>query len=152
MKKLLVLFTLLFVAACDDGDSDSGGMVTPTLPGTDVPSTFVGVYTGTLDVTAEALGIRESDSFPITVTVTDDARIRFDGDDPDETFTVGLNNDGSFSGNLPITEDDCQGTVGVTGTVDGTTVSGTVSGDGKCNSGGLDFDVTLTGTFNAIRS
>jgi hypothetical protein len=152
MKKALFIISFIFLTACDSGDSDSGGMAEPTLPGTNVPASFVGVYTGTLNVTAEALGITRSDSFPITATVTDDAMIRFDGDSPEETFTVGLTNSGSFSGNLPIVEDDCRGTVAVTGTVDGTTVSGTVSGEGECDLNGLDVDVTLEGDFTATRS
>jgi len=96
MKKLFLLLSFVLIAACDSGDSDSGGMAEPTLPGTDVPARFAGVYTGTLNVTAEALNITTSDSFPITITVTDDAMVRFDGDSPEETFTVGLTNGGRF--------------------------------------------------------
>ena len=151
MKKFFLLISFIFISACDSGGSDSGGMVQPTLPGTNVPANFAGTYTGTLNVTAEALGIRESDSFPITVTITSDAMVRFDGDDPEETFTVGLTNDGNFSGNLPINEDECSGNVSVTGTADGTTVSGTVSGDGQCEINGLNVDVTLEGDFSATR-
>jgi len=151
MKKLFLLLSFVLIAACDSGDSDSGGMAEPTLPGTDVPARFAGVYTGTLNVTAEALNITTSDSFPITITVTDDAMVRFDGDSPEETFTVGLTNGGRFSGNLPINEDECTGTVSVDGTVDGTTASGMVSGSGRCRTGGTDVDVTLSGDFNATR-
>ena len=151
MKKLLVLFACCFLIACGGGSSDSGGMVDATLPGTNVPANFAGTYTGMITFTASALGITETDSFPITVTVTDDAMVRFDGDDPDETFTVGLGNDGGFSGNLPINEDPCSGSVGVTGVVDGTTASGSISGSGNCNVNGLDVDVTLEGTFTATR-
>lgn len=151
MKKLLLIFSFIFVAACDSGDSDSGGMAEPTLPGTDVPASFAGVYTGTLNVTAEALGITERDSFPITITVSGDAMVRFDGDSPDETFTVGLTNGGRFSGNLPINEDECKGSVAVDGSLDGTTASGTVSGSGECRLNGLDVDVTLNGDFSATK-
>ena len=150
MKKWLLVFSLMFVAACDSGDSDSGGMA-DTIPGTDIPASFVGVYTGTLNVTAQALSVTQRDSFPITITVTNDAMVRFDGDSPDETFTVGLTNTGAFSGNLPINDDVCNGTVNVQGTVDGTNASGTLSGDGRCVTAGLDVDVTLTGDFQATR-
>jgi len=149
MKKLLVLFSLIFVAACGGGGSDSGGMNQPTLPGTNIPANFVGVYNGTLNVTAEAAGISQRDSFPITVTVTSDARVRFDGDDPDETFTVALANDGSFRGNLAINEDECSGTLALNGSVDGTTASGTVTGDGQCRVSGIDVGVALSGDFSA---
>lgn len=151
MKNLLLVVLSLFLIACSGGSSDSGGMVEPTLPGTDIPASFAGTYSGILTVTASALGVTETDSFPVTVTVTNDGMIRFDGDDPEETFTVGLRNDGSFSGNLPINEDPCSGSVGVTGVVDGTTVSGSLSGSGRCSVSGLEVDVSLDGDFSASR-
>lgn len=151
MKHLYIALICLLIVACGGGSSDSGGKVEPTKPGDSIPPNFIGKYTGKLNVTAEAAGIKKSDSFPITVTVTSDGRVRFDGDDPDETFTVGLSNDGSFAGNLEIKEDDCSGTVGVTGKVDGTTASGNVTGDGKCKVKGLDIDVKLKGDFSATK-
>lgn len=151
-KKILCLFPLMvMLVACDSGDSDSGSMVEPTLPGTNVPANFVGTYNGTITVTAEALNLSETDTFPITITVTDDAMVRFDGDDPDETFTTGLANDGRFSGNLPIDEDECSGNLSTTGQVDGTNASGEVNGDGQCRIGALTVDVTLRGTFTASK-
>jgi len=149
MKKILILVSCCFLFACGGGSSDSGGMVADTLPGSNVPANFAGVYTGTITFTASALGISETDSFPITVTVTNDAMVRFDGDDPDETFTVGLADDGSFAGNLQISEDPCTGSVGVTGSVNGTTASGDVSGSGSCTVEGVNVDVTLEGNFTA---
>ena len=151
MKKILILFTSCFLVACGGSGSDSGGMADDTLPGTNVPASFAGLYVGTATVEATALGLSESDSFPINITVTEDAMVRFDGDDPEETFTVGLANDGAFSGSLPINEDPCTGTVTVTGSVDGTTASGEISGDGRCLINGLDVEVMLDGTFNASR-
>ena len=153
MKKLFIVVLSAFLFSCGSGDSDSGGMATPTLPGTDVPANFAGVYNGTLNVTASALGITESDSFPISVTVTDDAMVRFDGDSPEETFTVALENGGAFRGVLPIDEDECTGTVNVSGTIDssGTTASGTVEGSGRCIISGTTIDVELMGDFSATR-
>jgi len=131
--------------------SDSGGMAEPTLPGTNVPANFAGVYNGTLNLSASALGLTETDSFPITITVTDDAMVRFDGDSPEETFTVGLENGGAFRGTLPINEDECSGTVSIEGSVNGTTASGTLSGSGSCNIDGTNVSVTLSGDFSASR-
>ena len=150
-KSLVIIFLSFFLISCGSGGSDSGGMVDATLPGTNVPASFVGVYAGTLNLTASALGITESDSFPITITVTEDAMVRFDGDSPDETFTVGIENGGAFRGNLAVDEDECSGNISVTGTVDGTTASGTVSGDGVCSLNGTNVDVTLSGDFSAGR-
>lgn len=149
MKKILIAFGFLILSACSSGGSDSGGMVEPTLPSTGIPANFAGTYTGTLNVTASALGVTERDSFPITITVTQDGMVRFDGDSPDETFTVGLTNNGSFSGNLPINEDECTGSVGTQGSVNGSIAMGTVSGSGTCRISGLTVDVTLEGDFSA---
>jgi hypothetical protein len=151
MKNSLLVFVSCFLIACSGGGSDSGGMVDPTLPGSNVPASFVGTYVGTLTVTATALGISESESIPITVTVTSDGMVRFTGDDAEEVFTVGLGNDGAFSGNLPINEDPCSGSAGVTGTVDGTTASGNLIGSGTCDVSGLEVEVTLEGSFSAGR-
>lgn len=151
MRNIFIVFVCLLVVACGGGNSDSGAQVEPSQPGDSIPANFLGKYTGTLNVTAEAAGLSASDSFDITVTVTEDGQIRFDGDDPDETFTVGLSNDGSFAGNLPIKDDDCSGTVGVTGKVDGTTASGNVTGEGKCKVNGINIDVTLKGDFSATK-
>lgn len=153
MKNLIIVFvSLLFLASCG-GNSTSGAQVEESTAGTMLPAVFIGVYKGTLTVTAKAAGLTESDMFEITVTVTPDGMIKFDGDDPDETFTVGLMNNGEFSGNLAINEDPCKGTVGVTGKVNGagTTVSGTVKGEGVCEEGILKVDVDLEGTFTATK-
>lgn len=151
MKKIILLVSILFISACSSSDSDSGGMVEATLPGTSIPANFVGTYKGTLNVTVSALGLSERDSFPITVTVSSDGMIRFDGDEPDETFTAGLSNSGTFSGNLPISDDDCSATLSTVGMVDGTTASGTVSGDGQCTIDRVTVDVRLEGDFNATK-
>lgn len=152
IKNVFILFlATLTLVGCGGGDSDSGAMVEPTLPGTNVPASFVGTYQGDLTVTAEALNLSETDTFPITITVTEDAMVRFEGDGPDETFTVGLQNDGAFAGILPIDVDECSGSLSTTGRVDGTTVSGEVSGDGRCDVSGVTLDVTLMGTFTASR-
>ena len=149
MKKLFFTFaSLLFLAACG-GNSTSGAQVDESVAGMMIPASFVGVYRGSLTVTAEAAGITETDTFVITVTVTSDGMIRFDGDDPEETFTVGLTDSGTFSGNLPINEDPCKGTVGVIGAINGNTVSGTVTGEGVCEEGILEVDVDLDGNFSA---
>lgn len=151
LRTLLVSAVFLFLVACDDGDSDSGANVETTAPGDMFPASFAGVYSGNLNLTASAAGITQSDSFPITITVNEDATIRFDGDDPDETFTVGVQNDGTFSGSLSINEDPCSGTVSVTGRVDGTNASGNVSGSGNCTQAAVSVDVELSGDFTATK-
>lgn len=151
MKKLILAFTsLIFLASCG-GSSSSGAQVEESEAGMMIMQSFVGDYIGTLTVTAEAIGITETDTFQITATVTMDGMITFNGDDPGETFTVGLTDEGTFSGNLFIDEDPCEGTVGVVGSITGTTMSGTVEGEGFCEEGILEVDVDLDGTFSAER-
>ena len=150
MKKIIVSFCLLFIAACGGGDSASGAGDS-TNPGQNIPANFVGTYTGTLNLTASAVGLTESDSFPITVTVLSNGTVRFDGDDPDETFTVGITNAGDFSGTISIVEDECSGTLSVTGRVDGSQATGDVTGDGQCTVNGVNLSVTLRGDFRAIK-
>jgi hypothetical protein len=150
MKKIIVNFCLLFIAACDGGDSSSGAGDS-TNPGQNIPANFVGIYTGTLNVTASAVGLTQSDSFPITVTVLANGTVRFDGDDPDETFTVGITNAGDFSGTISIVEDECSGTLSVTGRVDGSQASGDVTGEGECTVNGANLSATLLGDFNASK-
>ena len=151
-KAFLCLLMIFLLPACGGGSSSSGADIEPTVAGQNIPANFIGVYTGTLNVRIEASGLSESDSFPITVTVTSDGMVRFDGDDPDETFTVGLTNQGEFAGNLPVMESDCTGQVAVQGRVDGTTASGTVIGSGDCEVSGLRLDVDLSGDFNATKT
>ena len=156
MKKILAKITLtlslLMLVACGGGGSFSG--VEPSIPGQNLPAIFIGVYTGTLNATIKGAGLSESDTFQITITVFANGTVRFDGDDPDETFTVGVTDAGDFSGNLRAEDfnDDCTGVVGVTGNVDGTTASGTINGDGECDVSGLDIGIDVTGTFSATKS
>jgi hypothetical protein len=150
MKKIIVSFCLLFIAACGGGDSSSGAGDS-TNPGQNIPANFVGIYTGVLNLTASAVGLTQSDSFPITVTVLANGTVRFDGDDPDETFTVGITNSGDFSGTILIVEDECSGTLSVTGKVDGSQASGDVTGEGECTVNVVNLSATLRGDFNASK-
>jgi len=152
MKKITLLLCLLILAACGDGDSDSGGDTADSQMNDVLPANFVGVYTGTIEATATAIGIISlSETYPITITVTADNMIRFDGDEPDETFTAVITNDGAFSGGLPFNDEDCTATINTEGTVDGVIASGTVDGSGVCLLDGNSVDVTLEGTFTATR-
>lgn len=154
MHKLKITWlgvTLMLLAACGGGGSSSGAGVEPTEAGQNIPDNFVGVYRGDVNFTATAAGLSESASFPITITVFADGTVRFDGDDPEETFTVGLTNSGDFAGNISIDEGDCSGQLAVVGMVDGSAASGTVEGEGECTVSGLDVDVALSGDFNAVK-
>lgn len=148
---LFLAFTISLLVGCGGGSSSSGAAVANTAPGQNLPPEFVGVYSGTLNLRADASGLSETASFPITVTVFEDGTVRFDGDEPDETFTVGVTDAGVFAGNVDISESDCSGSLAVNGQVDGSTASGTVQGEGTCVVSGLSLDVQLSGDFNAIK-
>ena len=153
-RLLFIFFAFLSLSACELGSSDSGADQVPnTDPGDSIPSEFVGVYVGTLnaEVEANSINVTESYSFPITITVSADGMIRFDGDEPDETFTVGVANDGTFSGNLRVEDDDVQGTLGVSGRVDGSTAQGDVTGEGEVDTGLVTVGVTVRGNFSATK-
>ena len=115
----------------------------------DVPSQFVGTYIGTIYATAEAelLSTEESFTEDVTIIVSEDNTITFAGDDPDEVFTTEIGSNGGFNGQLDIVDDDCSGTVNVSGTVNGSIASGDIGGDGQCRG----IDVSLTGTFSATK-
>ncbi len=158
-KKISLVFVLLFtLVGCGGGDSDSGSMVEPTVPGDSLPANFVGTYTGTLTATARALGLSQTDTFPITIVVTEDGEIRFEGDDPDETFTAAVANDGSFAVDVSASDldsdiDECDSStsISVTGQVDGTTASGDIEGEGRCSVDGITADIELSGSFTATK-
>lgn len=152
MKKfypLFAMFVLSVLSACGGGSSDSGGG--ETAPGSNIPEAFLGVYQGTINLRASAAGLSATESFPITITVTADGQLRFDGDEPNETATVGLTNDGRFSGSIPVDEEECTGTVTFTGQINsaGTNASGELEGEGECDINGTNVDVELGGDFSA---
>lgn len=153
MKKLLIALFAVVLSACGGGGSDSGSMVEPTIAGTNIPAIFVGTYRGTANITVEASILNESDTVEITIIVTDDGMVVLQDDDQDELFRVGLEDSGAFRGNYSVSEivEECTGNIAVVGTVDGTTASGTLSGEGECEDGILSVSATLTGDFTATK-
>lgn len=151
IKQLIIALAFIALTACGGGGSDSGSAAEVTLTSDAFPARFVGIYTGVVNFTATATGLSESDSFPITVTVFADGRLRFDGDDPEETVTVVVDNNGQFVAAISIAEAPCTATFNVNGSVDGVTAAGAVDGQGSCSQDGLTIDVVLTGDFSASR-
>ncbi|MDB4511897.1 hypothetical protein N9060_00400 [Arenicella sp.] len=155
MIRYLLLISLILISSCGGGGSDSGASSDPqassvSQAGDSVPANFSGVYNGSIQGSATALNVSLSDSFPISITVEQN-RVRFDGDDPDETFSAGLRNDGTFSGVLNYDDDECLGNVQLEGIVDGTNASGSFGGNGSCAVGGNNIEVEITGTFTAAK-
>jgi len=153
MKKILSLWHIILFAtltACSGGGSDSGG------PAGSFPAAFVGVYQGTLNVTVSAAGISQSDSAPITITVTPDAQLQFSSSETDETFSVGVTNDGSFNLNIDFVVDGLECTnmaLDAAGQINaaGTSISADVTGQATCTVEGITLDVELSGELLASR-
>ena len=142
----LFLVVLMGLAACSDSDTSVDNV---EVTQGDVPSEYVGTYVGTITGEAEAddLPLERSFTEDITITVSADNMITFSGDDPDEVFTTEIGSNGGFNGQLEISDDNCSGTINVSGTVDGNIASGNVGGNGVCE----DIDASLTGTFSATK-
>jgi len=144
IKASFIIVSSIILSACGGSDTSVDNV---EVAAGDVPNQFVGTYTGTVSVraTAEVLPISESFEEDITIVVNEDNTVTFLGDDPQETFTTVVGSNGGFNGQFTIIEDDCEGVVNVSGTVDGVTAQGEVGGEGECE--GVDVD--LTGTFFA---
>ena len=143
---IIAVSSALILSAC--GGSDTSVANVEVSAGS-VPSELVGTYTGTISgrASAELLPISESFEEDITIIIRDDNTITFAGDDPDEVFTTNIGSNGGFNGRLTINEDECEGVINVSGTVDGSVAQGDIGGEGECD----DIDVDLTGTFRATQ-
>lgn len=139
---LIVL--LLLLQSCSKGDTS-----VDSRPETDgpVPSNFVGTYIGTLTATAKSGVLKRSTTDTVTITVSSDNTLRFQGDDPEEIFVTTVGANGNFNGSLPFDIDDCSGTIKVSGNVDGSVATGELGGSGKCKS----VSVGVSGNFNAAK-
>ncbi len=144
VQRFVLLSLLVLVAACSKGNTSVDQK--PVTDGA-VPSNFVGVYRGTLTATAKAGPLNETTTDVITITVSADNTIRFEGDDPDEVFVTKVGANGNFNGSLPIKTGDCEGNVDVSGSVDGTAASGDLGGSGKCKG----VSVGVSGNFSATK-
>ena len=147
MKALIsiTLFSALsLLQACSNGDTSVDSLPVSDGP---VPNNLVGTYVGTLSATARSGFLEESSTAPITIIVSPDNTLRFEGDDPEEVFVTTVGANGNFNGSIPIDVDDCSGTVDVSGNVDGTVASGDLGGTGDCSG----LSVGVSGDFNATR-
>lgn len=154
-----LLSILLALGACGGGSSsgggDSGESVDSASNGTDdsagAPSSIAGTYRGTGTATVSGGGFSETVTDAIQITISEDDTISFGepGEPPVGTASVNRNGD-SFSISVPgsyFNEPglDCSGSVIVTGTVSGDTITGDInSSDASCNS----VPITITGSFN----
>ncbi len=158
MKKILsnsltILLVACFLTSCGGGSSSSGG-VEETAAGDMLPEAFVGVYTGTLSYEAELDGpisLSDSGTEAIVITVNANGTIVIEVDG--ETVSTGITNQGDFAANLQVESfvEECEGVVGAEGSVDGTTASGTFSGEADCEEGVLSASAELTGSFTATK-
>ena len=146
MKIIRIIFLGIFalaLTACGGSSSSSGG------------GGGAIVYTGTLNATASAPGVPPvTESGPITITVSGGQVTIFDGTN---TATAPLSADGKNYKvpqplTIPVTGGSCSGSIVYTGTITGSTTSGTAAGSTLCSASGLTFTITLSGNFSATQS
>lgn len=149
MMRTLVSISLIIVSLSLLQSCSKGKTSVDSRPVTDgpVPNNFVGTYVGTLSATAKSGALKKSTTDTVTITVSSDNTLRFQGDDPDEVFVTKVGQNGNFNGSLPINVSDCSGTIKVSGSVDGSVAMGQLGGSGKCKS----ISVGVSGNFNATK-
>lgn len=151
MSKLIygcLLSVLLLLGGCGGGSSSGGG---ETNGGDDSGSDIAGTYVGTGTATASGGGFSETVTGPIQITISSDNKVAFGepGEPPVGTTTLNASGDG-FSMSIPASffnqsGIECTGTLNVTGSVSGNSITGDIAGSGvTCN--GIPF--TITGSFD----
>ncbi len=119
------------------------------------PPPIAGTYVGTGTATASGGGFSETVTGPIQITISKDNKVAFGepGQPPVGTTTLNAGGDG-FSMSVPASFFNqsgiaCTGTLNVTGSVSGNSITGNISGSGVvCN--GIPF--TITGSFDVEKS
>lgn len=148
--KILLLIVAFGLTACGGGSSGSGASVEPTQAGNSLPENFLGIYRGVLNLTLSTLIVSESGSFPIVLEVMSNGMVSVTIDDEDpEMFPI--NNEGRFSGQASFADEDCEAFLGVSGSVNGATASGTINGEGSCALGSDRLDIEAEGDFSASK-
>lgn len=137
--KIFLLSIFGFLVACGGGSSGGGG--NNIIPGT---------YQGTGDITISGNGQSITFSGSLEFTITEDNRITF-GDPGQPAIGTGSIDGNQFTVNVPASFANepgltCVGTLVVTGTIDGATITGSITSSGvNCNG----VPITMTGTFSA---
>lgn len=144
VKSALVVFSFFTLVSCGGGDTSVDNI---DVAAGAVPSSFVGVYKGSINAKARTLLLSESVKEAITIIVKSNNTVTFSGSDPDETFTTKIGSNGGFNGQLSIDEGSCSGDLSISGRVNGSIASGQVGGKGKCS--GISVDIS--GTFSATK-
>lgn len=162
-SKLVTVFGVcLLLAGCggsSDNDNGTGtsnsGLALPTsaASNTDSSSDFAGTYNGTISITVSAAGQSESFTDPITIVIDAAGNVTLTGSDG-STGTSPLSGN-SFSDALALMETidgaECSISLTVSGTVNGDTISGPISGDASCSEAGLTINADVSGSFTANR-
>lgn len=145
---LLIVFSL--TGCSDDSSVSSSGGGTLASDGGATSAQYAGTYRGSTSVRYVGDGIDDTDSFPTTVVINDNGTT---------TVTIeGETVNGVMSGNkleVPVKltkEEDgitCKGTMLIKATVNGTSMSGPVTGDAECKLLLIKRTATLTGKLSA---
>jgi len=148
-----LFIVLLFISGCSsdsNNETSSGGASTSsvtTIPDSSVStvqpapvSTIAGTYIGTANATASALGLTESETIPVTITVSEDGRISIESGSDIFPDVVTLNgNTFNYSQNFvdsPFGAATCSGML---------TLKGAIDTNGKLNATLSSQSVTCNG-------
>jgi hypothetical protein len=179
MRILIGVIAVAILAACGGGDSSSGGggdtasgvAETPAQvsngAGSNPPAasqtqgsnqasesvgSLAGTYTGTVDVTVTIDTLNLVYELDIEVVVSPTGQVSVDVEGKTDRTTLDGND---YEGSVVFEETKdgivCSGRINYKGRVNGSTTSGSTSGDGVCNQGGQLADVTLNGSYVASR-
>ena len=177
---LSVMLSVILVG-CGEGDSTTGGGGDTSASATETPQSgtsagssqsssapqestqgpsptsnsagsLAGTYTGNADVAVTIDTLNLTYDLEMEIVIRPDGEVLVDVEGKTDTTTL----DGdAYAGDVEFEETrdgiTCSGRIFYRGTVNGSTTSGTTSGDGVCNQNGNLADVTLNGSYVASR-
>lgn len=148
-----LLFMLALTGCSDDSSVSSSGGGSLASDGGATSAQYAGTYKGSTSVRYVGDGIDDTDSFPTTVVINDNgtASVTIEG----ETVS-GVMNGNQLEVPVKLTKKEdgvtCEGTLLIKATVDGTNMSGPVTGNAECSLLLIKRTATMTGTLSAKKS
>ena len=148
------LILMLALSGCsDDSSISSSGGGSLSSDGGATSAQYAGTYRGNTSVHYVGDGIDDTDSFPTTVVIKEDgtASVTIEG----ETVS-GVMNGNKLEVPIKLTKKEdgitCKGTMLIKATVDGSNLSGPVTGNAECSLLLIKRTATMTGTLSAKKS
>lgn len=143
--------TAVMLSACgsDSPSASSGGGSVTVIPGD--PAALAGTYSGSATLTVSALGISESQTYPVTITIEPNGNVSIrSGSEAIDDVAVLRGSGFSYTttDTATVGQYTCSGTITVSATIANGRINGNLSTqNANCNGIGL----SLTGTLQATR-